>query len=273
MIYYPINGTLQETSEKASPYSFFSLTRRYGLREMWDEEHAKFYGKETKHDVADYIKPLGICVDNGGTAFVRCCISDQLGIEHIVDVQSSVARDDPEFVANVLKSLYGFNVYNKLYPVFGKALNVLRLDPESVEPGGDDDDEHASTAGVTIYQAVDGYPLTGGFLYETHEYNYIEFYHIVDPLHMNDNKPRWPDSSDSDESGDDASSDEQGEEGSENTGQDEGDSGSEGQQSDGGAQPDDNEPVIPQPEIVIHDGYGMNIAKPGFSRQLSEEEE
>lgn len=282
MIYYPIKGTLQETSEKASPYSFFSLTRKYGLREMWDEEHAKFYNKETKHDVADYIKPVGICVDSGGTAFVRCCLVDQLGIEHIVDVQASVARDDPEFVANVLKSLYGFNVYKNLYGVFGKALTVLRLEPEKVTPGGSSEDSTGDTStGVIIYQTVDGYPLTGGFLYETHEYNYTEFYHIVDPLYMNDNKPKWPDSSDNEESDSDAdggsSSEDQGTEGSdgsETVGQEEGDSGSEGQ-VDGENQPDseEEEPVIPQPELVIHAGYGMKIAKPGFSRQLSEEEE
>ena len=281
MMYYPIKGTLQETSEKASPYSFFSLTRKYGLREMWDEEHAKFYNKETKHDVADYIKPLGICVDNGGTSFVRCCLVDQLGIEHIVDVQASVARDDPEFVANVLKALFGYNVYKNLYSVFGKALNVLRLEPEAVSPDSDGTDDTGDTAtGVIVYQTIDGYPLTGGFLYETHEYNYIDFYHIVDPLHMNDNKPKWPDGSDTEEgdsdSDDGSSSEEQGSEGGDGTEEQGGDTGSdsEGQQADGENQPDnEEEPAIPQPEVVIHGGYGVKIAKPGFSRQLSEEEE
>lgn len=271
MIYYPIKGTLRDTSERASPYSFFSLTRKYGLREMWDEEHAKFYGKETKHDVADYIKPLGICVDNGGTSFVRCCIMDQLGIEHYVDVQASVARDDPEFVANILKSLYGYNVYKNLYHVFGRALNVLRLEPEeAAQSDGGSEDEGTSTAGVTIFQSVDGYPLTGGFLYETHEYNYIDFYHIVDPLHMNDNKPAWPaggddDSSEESDSDTDTDADADADTDSGSTDGDEGDSTS----GDGG----DDAPVIPQPEIVIHAGYGVKLAKLGFSKQLSEEEE
>lgn len=282
MIYYPIKGTLRDTSERASPYSFFSLTRKYGLREMWDEEHAKFYGKEKKHDVADYIKPVGICVDNGGTVFVRCCIVDQLGIEHFVDIQATVARDDPKFVADVLKSLFGFNVYKSLYGVFAKALNVLRLEPEEVSPdGGSDGDGGSTLSGVTVYQTVDGYPLTGGFLYETHEYNYIDFYHIVDPLHMNDNKPAWPDSGDEDSS-DEGTQEEEGidEEGMEGDGVEEGDTAPDTDadadadaDSDSDADADDDTPVIPQPEIVIHGGYGVKLMKSGFSKQLSEEEE
>ncbi len=277
MIYYPIKGTLNETSEAASPYSYFSLTRRYGLREMWDDEHAAFYGKEKKHDVADYIKPLGICVDNGGTAFVRCCIMDSLGIERIADIQSSVAQQDPEFVANVLKALFGFNVYSNLYSVFARALNVQRMEPEetSSDSSGTDTDS-ASYSGVTVYQTIDGYPLTGGILYDTNEYNYIEFYHIVDPLTMNDGKPAYPSTSEdsTEESGESGeSSDGESSDSSDGDGDGDGEAGdgAAGSGSEDGAE--DSSASIPQPEIVIHAGYGVKLFKGGFSSQLSEEEE
>ena len=271
MEYYAITGTLQGTSLQPSPYSFFSLTRKHGLREMWDKEHAAFYGKETKHAVADYIKPVGICIDSSGATFVRCCFVDQLGIEHYADIDTIVVRDDPKFVAHVLKSLFGFNVYNNLFPVFGKALTVLRLENEEHEAEGGDSDSGESETGVTVYQHFDGYPLISNILYETGEFNYIDFYHIVDPLTMNDGKPAKHDSdSEADgntegEGSEAAGNAEESAEGAAGTG----DSG-EGQVGEGEGEGGD---TVPMPEIVIHAGYDVKSVRPGFVRQMSEEEE
>ena len=278
MQYYAITGTLKGTSLQPSPYSFFSLTRKHGLREMWDSEHAAFYGKETKHAVADYIKPVGICVDSSGATFVRCCFVDQLGIEHYADIDTIVVRDDPKFVAHVLKSLFGFNVYNDLFPVFGRALTVLRLEDEEHEPDSGDGDSGESEVGVSVYQHFDGYPLISNILYETGEFNYIDFYHIVDPLTMNDGKPAKHESQDEttdvegeaegSESGEGSEADGDAEgsaEGSAGTG----DSG-EGQVGEGEGEGGD---TVPMPEIVIHAGYAAKAVRPGFVRQMSEEEE
>ena len=281
MTYYPITGTLRETSEQASPYSYFSLTRRFGLREMWDDEHAAFYGKAKKHDVADYIKPLGLVLDNGGNQYVRCCFVDQLGIEHIADIDRRVAADDPKFVAQVLKALYGFNVYSNLHDVFGKALNVLRLEPEEAQASEEDSaDDASSDSGVSIYETADGYPLTGGFLYETHEYNYIDFYHIVDPLTMRDGIPAGAQTStaDSSEDGGDEGGDASGEteegdaSGNDSVTEEGGEQTGTGNADDNDASAGDAQAAIPQPEIVIHDGYNIRVTA-RIRMQLSEEEE
>lgn len=144
---YLINGTLKEVAQPASPYSFFSLTEPYGLREVWDAEHAAFYNTPVKHPISDYAKPLAAYIDKCGTMFVRIELRTDYS-KHIVDISVSLLNAHPEFVCQALNSLFKFQVFEKRYDLFCKAMLVQRFEPEE-EPAVD-------TPG-----SIDGTSLTG----------------------------------------------------------------------------------------------------------------
>ena len=254
MMYCKILGTLKETSMEASPYSYFSLTRKYGLREMWDDTHAKFFSKEFKHQVADYIKPIGVLTGTESGDYVRCVLVDRLGNDRVADISALAISSDPLFVGQALNSVFGFKVYNGLYDVFARALTILRLEPaaSSTEPSEESDAAASDSSGVFIYETVDGYPLNGEVEYDTRTYKYIDYYHIVDPA------KRFL----SDWAADTASTTEDTDAGEVVSGDDGGagaadapDDGSAADGEDTGSDSGSTVDSVPDPELVIHFGY------------------
>lgn len=103
-----VEGPMRETAFPASPYSYFEVSERDGLREMWDEAHAAHYASPVKHALADYAAPIFLYRTASGALYVcvklLCC--DR--VMRVACVDSRLLRDDPDFVVRALGSALGF---------------------------------------------------------------------------------------------------------------------------------------------------------------------